>query len=75
MSNNETSSSCNVYDSIVCEAIGCSSNATNTIKLKIGSDRTVSLFLCSNCKAKLHFESSEKDISTLTSCGKKMSNL
>jgi hypothetical protein len=74
MSNNETSSR-SVYDNIVCEAIGCSSNATNTIKLKVGSDRTVSLFLCSNCKAKLHFEDSGKDTSALTSCGKKMSNL
>ena len=70
MNNNETPSS-KVYNNIVCEAIGCCSNATNTIKLKVGSDRTVSLFLCSNCKAKLHFDSSRKDISTLTSCWKK----
>ena len=51
MSNNKASAQ--AYDDIICEAIGCYSNATNTIELKIGPNRTISLFLCSNCRLKL----------------------
>jgi hypothetical protein len=58
-------------NSTVCEAIGCYSIATNTIALSVGPKRTISLLVCSNCKAKLHFESSRKDVSTLTSCWKR----
>jgi hypothetical protein len=61
MSDNKVTSS-QGYDKIVCEAIGCSLNATDTIDIQVGADRTITLFLCSNCKAKLHFESSRKDI-------------
>jgi hypothetical protein len=51
MSNNIIPSEVN--NNIVCEAIGCYSKATNTIELKIGSNRTVSLLLCSECRSKL----------------------
>lgn len=75
MSDNSTSSDHN--DSIVCDAIGCYSKATNRIALSVGPKRTISLLLCSNCKEKLHFKSLGNDISalTLTSCEKKMSNI
>ena len=42
-----------VNNSIVCEAIGCYSKATNKITLSVGYKGTISLFLCTNCKSKL----------------------
>jgi hypothetical protein len=37
---------------IVCEAAGCYSTATNKIAVKVGSKKTIFLFLCNICKPK-----------------------
>ena len=36
----------------ICEAIGCSKNATNEISLDIGKLGKISLFLCKGCLPK-----------------------
>jgi hypothetical protein len=44
-----------INNDIICEAIACYSKATNKIAIKVGSDdRTMSLFLCNNCKPKFY---------------------
>jgi hypothetical protein len=39
-------------NNVICEAIGCSKNATNEIKLDVGQFGKISLFLCKNCLPK-----------------------
>jgi hypothetical protein len=58
MSSNITSSEVNA--GIACEAIGCYSKATNMITLNVGSKRTISLLLCSNCRPKLCLDEAVK---------------
>ena len=36
----------------ICEAAGCSENATEAIALKVGSLGVISLVVCSNCVTK-----------------------
>jgi hypothetical protein len=61
MSNNTRLPDAN--NGIVCEAIGCYSKATDRIVLNIGSEITISLFLCTNCKSKLRLgETAENEI-------------
>jgi hypothetical protein len=36
----------------ICEAIGCNSQARFTITLKVGTERSILLFLCKNCGQK-----------------------
>ena len=35
-----------------CESIGCDSNLTEKIPIKVGDKGTIFLFLCKNCKSK-----------------------
>jgi hypothetical protein len=49
MNNNIRSSEIN---NPICEFVGCYSEATNKIAVKVGSKGTIFLFLCDNCKPK-----------------------
>ena len=61
MSNNIRSSSSEVNNNTVCEALGCYSKATNKIAVKVGSKGTIFLFLCDNCKTKF-YSTSHQDV-------------
>lgn len=37
---------------VSCEAVGCGANATTKVTTRLGSDGTIFLFLCDNCKPK-----------------------
>jgi hypothetical protein len=46
---------------IMCEAVGCYSQADTKIHLKVGSKGIIPLFLCTTCKSKLHLSESSED--------------
>jgi transposase-like protein len=33
----------------ICEAVGCSNRATINLAVKVGSERTIQLYLCKDC--------------------------
>jgi hypothetical protein len=43
-------------DALLCEAVGCFAEATNTIEVKAGNHRTISLSLCNDCVYKFRNE-------------------
>ena len=45
-------------NSVICEAVGCSAKATTKVTTRLGSEGTIFLFLCDNCKPK--FTNSER---------------
>lgn len=47
INNNDTE-----LNSFICEAVGCSARATNTIEVKVGTLGIISLLLCNDCISK-----------------------
>lgn len=43
-------------DSRICEAVGCFAQATTTIEVKAGHQRTISLSLCKDCVSRFRDE-------------------
>jgi hypothetical protein len=59
MNNNNLSQATN--NDVVCEAVGCYARANTKLPVKVGSQETIYLFLCDNCKPKFH-SSSDQDV-------------
>jgi hypothetical protein len=41
---------------VICDAVNCSADATNTIEVEAGNHRTISLSLCNDCICKFSDE-------------------
>jgi hypothetical protein len=59
MNNNNLSQATN--NDVVCEAVGCYARANTKLPVRVGSQKTIYLFLCDNCKPKL-YSASHQDI-------------
>ena len=59
MNNNNLSQATN--NDVVCEAVGCYAGANTKLPVKVGSQETIYLFLCDNCKPKF-YSTSHQDV-------------
>jgi hypothetical protein len=47
---------------IMCEAVGCYSQADTKVHVKVGSKGLIPVFLCTMCKSKLRLETAESEL-------------